>query len=262
MWKVLANKYRDNFAFAIHRDRHGQSSVALGYDARIRKESKILIYPASSARPFLFEGVLKYNSISNFFDSILDGTANLTAPFSQASESHKPTPEEEEIERKQEEQRLALLHGGFSDIIDFEKVIKEHGTDFHGTHDHTLRPSDMPKDSQTGEEDTFRREDDPIQRAIRIQLGKEEQAAMDTPRVPIPGMSDADQVILGLHTTTESAHLSTTSNVKEPLQTHEACVPGGVTDRVASSCVSPASRALPANEGPTTPESGHVKDEL
>ena len=206
--------------------------------------------------------MLKYDSISNFFDSILDGTANLTAPFTQAPESHKPTPEEEEIERKQEAQRLALLHGGFSNIIDFEKVIKEHGTDFHGTHGHTLLPGDMSENSQTGEEDTHRREDDPIQRAIRIQLGKEERGGKDTPRAPISGMGDADQVILELHTTTESAHLSTTVNTKEPLQTSKACVPGGITDRVASSCVSPASETLPTHVGPTTPESGHVKDEL
>jgi len=57
MWKVLANKYRDDFAFATHRDRNGQSSVALGYDAGIRKESKILVYPAGFTRPFLFEGI-------------------------------------------------------------------------------------------------------------------------------------------------------------------------------------------------------------
>jgi protein disulfide-isomerase A6 len=161
MWKVLANKYRDDFAFANHRDRKGKSSEALGYDAGTQKESKILVYPAGSAKPSLFDGtcfyfvstllfpnisvgVLKYNSISNFFNSILDGTANLTVQHSQVpDDSHMPTPEEQEIERKQEAQRLALLHGGFSDIIDFENAIKEHGTDFHGAHGYTARPSDI-----------------------------------------------------------------------------------------------------------------------
>jgi len=261
MWKVLANKYRDDFAFATHRDRNGKSSVALGYDAGIGTESKILVYPAGFARPFLFEGVLKYNSISNFFDSILDGTANLTAPISQAPESHRPTPEEEEIERKQEAQRLALLHGGFSDLIDFEKVIKEHGTGFHGTHGHTLRPDDTSRNSQGGEEDTYERGDDPIQRAIRIQLQKEEREAKDTPSDSTV-VGDADQVILEVHTTTESSHLSTTINIKEPPQTPEACVPGGVTAGVESPCVSPASETSPTHERPTTPELERVKDEL
>ena len=41
----------------------------------------------------IFAGTLKYNSISNFFNSILDGTANLTARNTQV-------PEEQEIERK------------------------------------------------------------------------------------------------------------------------------------------------------------------
>jgi protein disulfide-isomerase A6 len=57
MWKVLANKYRDDFAFANHRDRNGKSSVALGYDAGKQKESKILVYPAGSTKPVLFEGM-------------------------------------------------------------------------------------------------------------------------------------------------------------------------------------------------------------
>jgi protein disulfide-isomerase A6 len=56
MWKVLANKYRDDFAFANHRDRDGKSSVTLGYDAGTQKESKILVYPAGLDKPFLFEG--------------------------------------------------------------------------------------------------------------------------------------------------------------------------------------------------------------
>ncbi len=46
-------------------------------------------------------GVLKYNSISNFFNSILDGTVSLAVQNSQAPRySHKPTPGEREIERK------------------------------------------------------------------------------------------------------------------------------------------------------------------
>lgn len=56
MWKVLANKYRDDFAFGNHRDRKGKSSVALGYEAGTKKESKILIYPAGSTQPIRYDG--------------------------------------------------------------------------------------------------------------------------------------------------------------------------------------------------------------
>ena len=62
MWKVLANKYRDDFAFANHRDRDGKSSVTLGYDAGTQKESKILIYPIGLVKPLLFEGTYSPSS--------------------------------------------------------------------------------------------------------------------------------------------------------------------------------------------------------
>ncbi len=62
MWKVLANKYRDAFAFANHRDRKGKSSVALGYEAGTKKESKVLVYPAGSTKPVRFEGTWSVTS--------------------------------------------------------------------------------------------------------------------------------------------------------------------------------------------------------
>ena len=62
MWKVLANKYRDDFAFANHYDLKGKSSEALGYDAGTQKESKIFVYPAGSTKLFLFEGTCSPSS--------------------------------------------------------------------------------------------------------------------------------------------------------------------------------------------------------
>lgn len=64
MWKVLANKYRDDLAFANHYDPKGESSEALGYDAGTQKESKILVYPAGSTKPFLYEGTCSPSSSS------------------------------------------------------------------------------------------------------------------------------------------------------------------------------------------------------
>jgi len=149
-----------------------------------------------------------------------------------------PTPEEQEIERKQEVQRLALLHGGFSDIIDFENAIKEHGTDFHGAHGYTARSGDTTKDgrmndSDNGEEDIYEREEDPMHRAIRMQLEKE-QGAKD-------GRIDSS---------------------RETGETDPAIV--SATDSTAPSCPSPVSerKVFPAHEKDATSESEHVKDEL
>jgi protein disulfide-isomerase A6 len=91
--------------------------------------------------------VLKFDSIYKFFDSILDGTATLTPLDPQVPEdSHKLSPEEEEVERKQEAQRLALLHGGFTNMIDFEKAIEKYVTGFHGAHGYSAPPDEKSND--------------------------------------------------------------------------------------------------------------------
>lgn len=256
MWKVLANKYRDDFAFANHRDRDGKSTVTLGYDSGTQKESKILVYPVGLARPFVFEGAfspsfhilaphgvlnlhaggLKYRLISTFFDSILDGTANLST-----SDSHQP---EQEIERK------------------------GHGADSHAAYDYTAPSSDTSKVDETWEkdnreEDRDEREENPIYRAIRIQLEMEGKDAKDATGESVPKSGDTDQVVLKLPTTASSAHVSTTSDSKALSQASETCVSESVTDRVVPPCVSAVvEEALPTHEGVSTPEAGHVKDEL
>jgi hypothetical protein len=186
----------------------------------------------------LHAGGLKYKSISTFFDSILDGTANLPA-----SDSHQP--EEEEIERK------------------------GRGTGFHEAHDYTTPSSDTSNVDETWEkddreEDTNVREENPIYRAIRIQLEGEGKDAKDATGESVPESGDTDQVDLELRTTASSAHLPTTSDSKAPSQASETCVSESVTDRVAPSCVPPVvgKEALPAHEGVSTPEAGRVKDEL
>lgn len=76
------------------------------------------------------------DSLSKFFDSIIDGSVDLKTANEQArAEEFVPDEKEIEIERKQEAQRLALAHGGFSSLIDFEKAIQEgHGADYHDVH--------------------------------------------------------------------------------------------------------------------------------
>jgi len=209
-------------------------------------------------------GVLKYKSISAFFASILDGTADLTALKTHLpKESHKPTPDEDEIERKQEAGGEALLHGGFSDVDNLEKATEEDGTDY-GVPGHTTRTGDTSKNGQTwekdnGEEDAYEREVNPIHRAIRIQLEREQKDAKDVPRVSIPESGDTGQVVLELHTTAKSALLSATINSP---QASETCISESVADRVVPSCAAPVVEGVLPFQGVTTPEVVHVKDEL
>lgn len=236
MWKVLANKYRDDFAFANHCDLKGKSSEALGYDAGTQKESKILVYSVGSTEPFIFEGtyspssnrmsllisiisagMLKYFSIANFFNSIMDGTANLTVRDTQVLEdTHKLTPEGEEIERKQMD------------------------------------------DSDKEEEDTKEREEDIIHRAIRIQLEKEEREAKDAHIDSLQKTRKTDPVVVEQRMTGETAH---PFNMKEPPQSSENCNPGTFTGGVVPSCASPVSEREPLLSREDT-TSGRVKDEL
>lgn len=64
----------------------------------------------------------------------MDGTADLTQVVEEAKkEEYVQSDEEAEIERKQEAQRIALMHGGFTDMIDFEKAMLNGGADYHDT---------------------------------------------------------------------------------------------------------------------------------
>jgi len=254
MWKVLANQYRDDFAFANHRDRKGKTSVALGYEAGTKKESKVLIYPAGSTEPFLFEGTLKYDSISRFFDSVLNGTANLSSPRSQVQEeTYEPTPEEEEIERKQEAQRIALLHGGFTDMIDFEEAIMKHGPDFHGAHGHGAS-----KDRQS-----HGRDEDPIHRAIRIQREKEEKAK-EALKDCTPKTDEAGQVVLEVCTVADTNHSATGTKATQAPPPTDSPDPDGGSEGLTTPIVPLPSVAEgvpgPKRTAPSTAE--HIKDEL
>ncbi|KAF4611304.1 hypothetical protein D9613_007263 [Agrocybe pediades] len=135
LWTVLANKYaHTKLALASHRDRKGRSSVKMGLEPGGPKEPKVLVYPIGSTTPVRYEGLNKHDSLSKFFDSILDGTADLSKVIEESKkELYEQTPEEAEIERKQEAQKIALLHGGYTDLIDFEKAMLNGGADYHDT---------------------------------------------------------------------------------------------------------------------------------
>ncbi|KAI9440791.1 hypothetical protein H4582DRAFT_2127920 [Lactarius indigo] len=245
MWKVLANKYRDDFAFANHRDRKGKSSVALGFEAGTKKESKILIFPVGSTKPFLFKGALRYDSISKFFDSILNGTANLSSHTRE--ETQEPTPEEEEIERQQEAQRIALLHG-----------YQKYGPDFHGAHGYGASLGDTLKKGQKVDPD-----EDPIHRAIRIQREKEEQEAKEALKHSMPKTDDPEQVVLNVRTAADTNHFATGTKVTQASPPTEA--PDLDGSEGATSPLAPLPSVAEGVPGPerTAPSAAeHIKDEL
>jgi len=133
LWQVLANKYSGtDIEFASHRDRKAKSSVAMGWEEGGPKEPKVMLYPIGSVIPTRYQGIHKMDSLSKFFDSVLEGTANLTQIVEEAkAEEFVPDEKDLEIEKKQEAQRIALLHGGFTDLIDFEKAMLNGGANYH-----------------------------------------------------------------------------------------------------------------------------------
>ncbi|VDC05190.1 unnamed protein product [Peniophora sp. CBMAI 1063] len=196
VWQVVANKYRDDFKFASHRDRKGRSSVAMGFEAGGDKDSKILYYPPGSTMPIRFQGILKTDQISRFLDSIIDGTVDLTtvnAEAAAAAEEYEPSEEEEEIVRQQEAQRIALAHGGFEDLIDFEEAIKQYGPNFHGAHGagaHML--GDMPKKKKAAESaEAKEKKEDPIHRILKAQAEREARLRTEKPS-PMPNTANPE----------------------------------------------------------------------
>ncbi|KAJ4474937.1 hypothetical protein J3R30DRAFT_3505018 [Lentinula aciculospora] len=150
LWTVLGNKYAGKMELASHRDRKGKSSVAMGYEAGEQKSSKVLIYAPNSTIPVRYEGINKLDSLSKFFESVIDGTADLKIVNEEAaSEEFVPDEAELEIERKQEAQRIALAHGGFANFIDFEDAIKK-GHNPHGAQGYPGMLGDLPKKKATG----------------------------------------------------------------------------------------------------------------
>ncbi|KAJ7272560.1 hypothetical protein B0H12DRAFT_1091017 [Mycena haematopus] len=160
LWQVLANKYQSlGLEFGYHRDRKGKSSVALGFEAGEKKESKVLLYSPGSTKPFRYEGLNKFDSLSKFFDSVLDGTADLTVANEEAkAEEYEPTEEELQIQLKQEAQKMALLHGGYADLIDFEKAILDKSAEnYHDTNGFGSPPP-LKKKANTPESESAKTE--------------------------------------------------------------------------------------------------------
>lgn len=101
LWQVLGNNYHKKIAFGHHSDPKGNFAASLGFTAREEgKLSKVIVYPAGSNVPILYEGKSfpvrshrvgllnlrgvggnKYEPLFKYFRSIVDGTVDfLKAP--------------------------------------------------------------------------------------------------------------------------------------------------------------------------------------
>jgi protein disulfide-isomerase A6 len=111
--------------------------------------------------------------LSKFLESVIDGTADLRIVNEEAKkEEFVPDESELEIERRQEAQRIALAHGGFADMPQFEAAILAHGSgaDFHGTHGYSgLMSGSLPKKDEKKEQEEVGKPEEPIHEVPKAQ---------------------------------------------------------------------------------------------
>ena len=208
-------------------------------------------------------GIQKHDSLSKFFDSVLDGTADLSAlNRAAAAEEFVPDEKELEIERMQEAQRIALAHGGFTDLIDFEEALKNGaGADFHEKHGYPgMMGGGMPKkakegaEKETDEEKGEKKEEEDILRKMLKASQEAERKEREQPKMAKTG--DAGQVVLeaketGHPRTGGGAPAASSSPEAEEVPVAEEATPSPA----------PASAAEPVVAAEATTKA-HASDEL
>ena len=215
----------------------------------------------ANVRSRLLAGIQKHDSLSKFFDSVLDGTADLTTLNAQAAdEEFVPDEKDLEIERMQEAQRIALAHGGFTDLIDFEEAIKNGaGADFHEKNGYPgMMGGGMPKKDKEGtekdEEKGEKKEEEDILRKMLKASQEAERKEREQPKMAKTG--DAGQVVLeaketGHPRTGGGAPAASSSPEAEEVPVAEEATPSPA----------PASAAEPVVAAEATTKA-HASDEL
>ncbi len=199
-----------------------------------------------------YTGIQKHDSLSKFFDSVLDGTADLTIVNKEAAqEEFVPDEELLEIERKQEAQRMALAHGGFTNLIDFEEAIKNGaGADFHDKHGFPgMMGGAPPKKAPAGEQD---KKEDPIHKILKAQ----QEAEKKEREKPKMAKTDDGQVAFKAE---ETSHPKTP--VAGEAESASATADGGQASQPSPSSVAEAPVETP-EAVPDGKPTGHVTDEL
>jgi len=114
LWQVLSNKYGPEIQFGSHHDPKGKTAKSMGLTAGTKKKtSKVVIYPVDSTIPVLYHGLNKFEALSKFFSSVLDGTTDLKVV---SEEETIPSEEDVKIQQKQESQNIPLAPAGEPDI--------------------------------------------------------------------------------------------------------------------------------------------------
>ncbi|OCH87530.1 hypothetical protein OBBRIDRAFT_796133 [Obba rivulosa] len=267
LWQTLGNKYKDHITFAIHRDRQGKSSEKMGLEKGEPQSSKVLFYPAGSMDYIRYEGIQKHDSLSKFFDSIIDGTVDLSQLNEQAkAEEFVPDEEMLEIERKQEAQRIAIAHGGFSDLIDFEAaLLKGDGADYHAQHGYPGMMGGSPPKKQEAKE----KEEDLLRNIMKSQ---KEAASKEAEKPKMAKTGDAGQVVFEAadtgHARTPVAGESMSATSATPSVSSAAVAPSPETEAREEDSDErtpvPVSAEDPAEEDATSAPMGteRPKDEL
>ncbi len=73
LWKVLGSKYHGRLRLAVSKNEKGDIPSQLG----VPQDTKIVLYLAGASKPVVYEGTTKFESLATFFDSLVDGTADI-----------------------------------------------------------------------------------------------------------------------------------------------------------------------------------------
>lgn len=254
LWSTLANKYKDQIIFFSHRDRKGKDSVKMGFEAGESGQPKVLIYPAGETKPGMYQGIMKFDSLSKFFDSIVDGTADLDQlNAAAAAEEFVPDEKELEIERQQEAEMLKLAHGGFADMIDFEAAVLDGSAkNFHAQNGY---PGMMgsPPDSKY-----IKRDDEPVApggSAGDVHGSAQQEVPHKSAKGGMPATEDVNQAATEAPSSTATEEAAAETPSPEP-EVKVEDVPA------EESVVVEAETPAPEAPAESAVETDHVKDEL
>ncbi|KAF8585428.1 hypothetical protein K439DRAFT_1632696 [Ramaria rubella] len=126
LWRVLSNKYSDKIVFGNCRDRKGKESVKLGFEAGEQSKQKVLIYGPEDTEPILYEGSMKYASLSEFFDQVIEGSVDISRASLNAKQEVLKVPESEREALDDETKIGDGSYGGFNphEGLDLDELMK------------------------------------------------------------------------------------------------------------------------------------------